>query len=84
MTSFESLPLLPPDDFPPLSVAVTFALASARAASTMPCAVRCPLNSFGFRLLAPKILIVGNPLTPYCPPSDFSSSALTAPTLITP
>lgn len=43
-----------------------------------------PWYSSGLFLLAPKILMVGKPLTPYWPPSDLCWSASTAPTLTIP
>lgn len=43
-----------------------------------------PWYSSGLFLLAPKILIVGKPLTPYWPPSDLCWSASTAPILTIP
>lgn len=71
-------------DFFPPSTALTLSLAALNAPSTIPAAVLAPLKSSGFFLFAPNILIVGKPRTPYCPPSDLWSSALTAPTLTTP
>lgn len=43
-----------------------------------------PWYSSGLFLFAPKILMVGKPLTPYWPPSDLCWSASTAPTLTIP
>lgn len=75
------LPPLPP---PPPSRWLTIALNPSKPPLTRPSAVRGPLYASGWFLLAPKILMVGNPRTPNLPASSLWESQSIPPTLTIP